>query len=167
MLWSRLLMPDPLFHYPPPLLECEPVWWRIPPNGVLTRKVYLDGSGLRGTCARRRRCGFAVVMIDEVDGGILGVMYGALPGPVQSVAAAELWALRMLLRHCMAPLDVASDCQFVVDGVTVGPAATTMPAQLHAGIWRSIWPCIDDLGRNVVTVRKVLAHSMPMLLLAV
>lgn len=159
LLWSRLLMPDPLFHYPPPLLECEPVWWRIPPDGVFTGKVYLDGSGLRGTCARRRRCGFAVVMIDEVDGGILGAMYGALPGPVQSVAAAELWALRMLLRHCMAPLDVASDCQFVVDGVTAGPAATTMPSQLHAGIWRSIWRCIDDLGRNVVTVRKVLAHS--------
>ena len=129
-----MLLADPLADHPAPLHESQLVWFRVPPDGVFTGTVYLDGSGLRGWwCARQCRCGFAAVMVDG-GGEVVGAIYGALPGPVQSVPAAELWALRVLLRHCMAPLDIASDCQFVVDGFQAGPEATTKATQLHAGI---------------------------------
>ena len=133
-------------------------WELAPPDGVFTGRVLLDGSGLRGRCTRRRRCGFAVVMLDNAD-AVVGILYGALPGPVQSVAAAELWALRALLRHCMPPLDVASDCRFVVDGMAAGPAATTQATQVHAGIWRAVWREVAEIGADVIHIRKVPAHA--------
>ena len=109
-------MPDPLAQYPMPLLEERLVWHVLPPEGVFEGTVYVDGSGLRGRCPVRRRCGFSAVMLSE-GGDIVGCVFGALPGPLQNVPGAELWALLVVLRHAGVRLDVVSDCAYVVNGI--------------------------------------------------
>ena len=88
-LWvTRLLLPDPLAEYPKPLEESHLMWHRAPPYGVFDGELYVDGSGLHGRCQVRRRCEFSVVQT-AADGSLLGAVYGALPGPLQTVPGAE------------------------------------------------------------------------------
>lgn len=153
-------MPDPLARYPQPLLEERLVWHVCPPAGVFEGTVYVDGSGLRGRCPVRRRCGFSAVILGE-GGIILGCLFGALPGPLQTVPGAELLALLVVLRHAGVHLDIASDCAYVVDGINDpgARAKNTAGTSVHAALWLRVWDCIDDIGSHSISVRKVKAHS--------
>ena len=98
------------------------------------------------------------MMLDDAN-KVVGAACVAIRGPVLTVPAAALWALRMLLRHCGVSVDVASDCAFVVNGFNGarGRERTLWPT--HAGAWRMVWQHVDDTVHGHVVVRKVTAHA--------
>ena len=99
-------------------------------------------------------------MLDDSN-KVAGAAYVALRGPVQTVPAAELWALRILLRHCGVSVDVASDCAFVVNGFNGarGRERTLRPTSVPSGAWRMVWQHVDDIVHGHVVVRKIRAHA--------
>eukprot|EP00974_Lingulodinium_polyedra_P088656 8596696-Lingulodinium_polyedra.AAC.1 len=59
----------------------------------------------------------------------------------------------------MPPLDVASDCQALVDGSAIGRGHGTGATEAYAEEWRALWRAVDDFGGEQLSVRKVKAHA--------
>jgi len=130
-------------------------------EGVLSGRVYGDGSGLYND-SPIQRCGWGVTAIRQSAAGIWTIVagcYGALPGPIQSVPAAETWAFLIALRFAVPPLTFCTDCMFVVQQFRAGPADSIAASRSHADIWRLIWARIHDLGVESITVEWVKAHT--------
>ena len=116
---------------------------------------YVDGSGLDPTHERLRRCGWAAALMDD-DGNPRRFQYGPLPGSVQTVPKAEMYALFMILSWVKFGATVWSDCKFVVDGFARGRDHPSNKLCLHSQLWRGIF---DRARAKEIRVRKVLAHS--------
>ena len=71
LLATRVLAVDPLNAYPPPLAEAQETWEVQPRDSRFAGTVFLDGSGLHGRDAVRRRCGFGVVAVADAPTGRL------------------------------------------------------------------------------------------------
>ena len=109
-LFTRALAPSRLRKAPAPIMEDAPndtpVWDIHPEFGCLTGDICGDGSGLGGTEAMLRRCGYSVCQVlhdnaGDDEGVITGSLSGALPGVIQEVPLAELYGLYMALRHAL------------------------------------------------------------------
>ena len=66
--------------------------------GFFTGNVYIDGSGMDVKYGFISRAGSAVLQMNKPKVVELAVS-GPLPGPIQTVPLAELWALELALRH--------------------------------------------------------------------
>jgi hypothetical protein len=144
-LWRDTLVPDPTPDHPPPILQHDVVW--ITGDGTGTRllmgDLFGDGSGKFGDTPLMR-CGWAVLQTAVDAAGctiVIAGIYGALPGWIQAVPAAESWAFLMALTHCLPPIVFYNDCQFVVDRFVMGEVAATAPDMDHADIWRKKLNC--------------------------
>jgi len=169
-LFSCCLLPDPARHYPPPVLVQDLCWSYVVQDQAaegLGNEAFGDGSGYNVLHDATRRCGFAVVAV--VRAGIsrfLGArVNGPLPGVVQEVPLAELWALLTFVRHAMpgqdGQLTFYSDCAWVVDSFAAGEATVTHPMCRFAGTWKVFFKALDDVvpNRSLMNVIKVKAHS--------
>ena len=96
------------YHQPPPPVLLENIKWVMGVSGeegVLSGRVYGDGSGLYND-SPIQRCGWGVVALRLGLAGwsVVAGCYGALPGPLQAVPAAESWAFLVALRFAVPPL---------------------------------------------------------------
>ena len=118
-------------------------------HGGLTGDLCGDGSGLNVQVAKFRRCGWAVCQVAHVGDGpgtVTACVFGALPGTIQEVPKAELYAFYKALQIAIPPIHYHTDCKFVSDGFAGGPAATTMGHHEFADLWRLVWAKVADIG---------------------
>ena len=137
-------------------------------SGSVTGDLCGDGSGVRVQTPEFARCGWSVCQVAHVgdgEGTITVAMHGPLPGRVQEVPLAELYAFFMAVSHALPPITYWSDCQFVVDGFKAGREGTTKGCHAHADLWKRVWDKIDDVGladdqgNPLIRVLKVKAHT--------
>ena len=90
---------------------------------------------------------------------ILGAVRGTLNHPLQEVGMGGIFVVAELLRFCVPPITVVTDCQNLVDGFyTLGPGGTASSGCRYADVWRQFWLAVSDFGRDLVTVVKVPSH---------
>ncbi len=157
-LWTRCLMSDPSWHYPPPRLDELVVWEKAPAGGVLDGESYGDGSGRRPRFARLRRCGWGLVCYTR-GVGVTARAHGPLPGWQQDVPLAESYAFLITLRFASVRVCFYTDCEFVRNTFEAGPAHSTSGWFIYAGVWRQIWKYVEDIGVENVQVRWIPAHT--------
>ena len=106
-----------------------------------------DGSGFHVKTPLLTRCGWGFCQILPVGKGwVEATCRGPLPGPVQEVPRAELFATYQVLIRGVPPLEIFTDCKFVSDGYAAGYRTTCSSGYAHADLWRLFWNRIDDLG---------------------
>eukprot|EP00959_Pyramimonas_sp_CCMP1952_P042592 890386-Pyramimonas_sp.AAC.1 len=74
------------------------------------------------------------------------VVYGPLPGPIQTSPRAELFAVVQILRIAILPLRILTDYLDLPQGLERGPAWGCHPRRPNADLWCEIWRRIADLG---------------------
>ena len=160
-LWTRVLLPDPTWGFPMPLLESHCVWELQPAGGLLEGEGYGDGSGLHPKFARVRRCGWGLV-VHTPGLGVTARLRGPLPGLQQEVPAAESMALLVYLENLgVGEAIFFTDCMFVVDTFHKGPAFSSHGWFVYADIWRKIWVKARDVGLESIMVQWIPAHTSP------
>ena len=94
--WGRGIVPRQWLELPPPADECIVHFVGNPSDLAAASIIFLDGSGGPDTRERRlRRCGAGIAcLLVEAEGrlSLLAGAYTGLPGPVQTVPRAELYA---------------------------------------------------------------------------
>ena len=115
--------------------------------------VWTDGSGRYPTDARLRACTWAVhAGAGHPDKWLAGI----LPGPVQTIFRAELYAVIRALKATRGPLEVVSDCAGVVStGMRYIRGKEVSPKASHADLWRELKA--EAAGREV-SLRWVPSH---------
>ena len=157
-LWTRCLLSDPSWQYPPPLLDEQIIWEKSPPSGVLEGDCCSDGSGLRPLFARIRRCGWGLVC--HTHGiGFTALAHGPLPGLQQDVPLAESFAFYVALRYAGISVVFFTDCKFVKDTFDAGATHSSSGWFIYASVWREIWRLVDDIGLANIVVRWIPAHT--------
>ena len=123
--------------------------------------VFLDGSGFMPTEDRLRRCGWAVVLLND-RWDLERALYGPLPQGPQTVPHSEHYALAMALDYIVGDTVIYTDCQSVMDYDALGVAAGSSK-KLYAGLWRRILARRAVLsGQGIsITLVKVRAHLDP------
>eukprot|EP00973_Karenia_brevis_P082914 11497505-Karenia_brevis.AAC.1 len=86
---------------------------------------------------------------------------GPLPGALQLVPIAELFAFMMYLRHAV-PVEGAyhyvTDCAYVRESFLKGEAAMCNGWSAHCDVWREAFRIINDIGYSLIYVHKTKAH---------
>ena len=165
-LWSVCMCPDPTLGYPKPTFELKVEWENVGDDGpCFPWPGFGDGSGRFAFTPSMRRCGWAVLsarlgLDDVIERGPCA--HGPLPGIMQAVPAAELFAFYMYLVHAMpagnGSYTYTTDCQWVIDTWHIGKEAACNGWAHHAGLWRKVFQRAEDLGTNLIFIRKVKAH---------
>ena len=174
-LWTTGLMNRPLSWLQPPSLDAQIVWHKTGDDGAcFSNTAYGDGSWLYPRYAATRRCGWAVagsvtIMQKEPvesEGEVGSLVFPkALPGLMQEVPLAEVYAFIMAITHSL-PDDAGCftyyiDCKWVVDSFEAGWSRCTSADYVGAVLWIQLFRVID--GRFVdarkVFASKVKAHS--------
>jgi len=143
---------------PTPHLSYDPVWAQDCQNGYLEGRVYLDGSVLDGVDEVLARAGYGVVRLDE-KGHRTDALYGALPGPRQSIDAAEIFAAVVALRHACGAITLISDSLVFVGGWRRGRRWCVAADRPNADTWLSFWSAAEEVGIGNIAVEKVKAHT--------
>ena len=168
-------MPDPATAFPPPLVRPMLQW--LVAEGyerVFVGSAFGDGSGLNPRSHRTRRCGIAVAgqvtilprsaIAVEGNVGAQVLLNGALPGPIQEVPLAELYAFVLAVSNSRPDEHgnflYYSDCAWVVDSFAKGWSYCTAAGQMGAIMWRRLYAAIDDRypHTSCIGVQKVKAH---------
>lgn len=125
---------------------------------------FTDGSCLNQAYPTCRLAAWSVVCADSHGSFACQVVdSGPLPGLLQSSYRAEIYAVWRAL--CVARMQhgkihVWSDCGVVVkrlDRLLAGHEPK--PNSAHSDLWRSIFQCLEDFGRDQVVIHKVAAHQ--------
>ena len=103
---------------------------------------YIDGSWIDGPSKITGRAGFAIV-VAVPDGELLAYAYGVPPCWACSSAAAEAWALYMVLMATPSPPQVVTDCLGLLDTLERGRDAATAAGRLLARLWNLIFEALD------------------------
>ncbi|CAK0886653.1 unnamed protein product [Prorocentrum cordatum] len=83
--------------------------------------------------------------------------YGPLPHPVQGAGCGEVYSLRMALRSLeVGVVEIASDCQLVVDVWAKGPDQD-LGGLAYSEVWVQIFQVAQDDGIESITLLKVAA----------
>jgi len=152
---------------PPPCNEAEAseqvetTWYVNSPLGYVIGKVCTDGSGLHVKTPLLTRCGWGFCQIAPVgQGWVEAAFRGPLPGFIQEVPRAELYAVYQVLLNGTPPLEIFTDCKFVADGYKAGHRATCTSGYAHADLWALVWDRIDDLGGcDQVSIKWTKGHA--------
>ena len=103
---------------------------------------YFDGSMLHGRWRALRVTGMAVVVATP-DGQLLGYGVGQPPAWIGTAAAAEAWALSVLLRICPSPPPLRTDCLALVHTARGGLEAAVHHSKPLARTWGIIGQALD------------------------
>ena len=134
-MWTRLLLADPSWNWPRPLLIEDIVWDIMPPDGHLAQQGFGDGSLFHGRHKRLARGGWGLVVYDG-DDVQQAMLHGPLPGFQQDILLAELYALWVYVRH--VGLDGGHFCTDSLSVVTTWRNEATACCQT-CSIYASIW----------------------------
>ena len=104
---------------------------------------YCDGSLVLGRWAPFRTTGFGIAVV-AADGELIGFGYGTPPSRVYTAAAAELWAISVILNINPFPPKIKTDCMSVISAAKAGTASATDGSRQLARTWRAIAESIDE-----------------------
>ena len=128
---------------PPRQLESGINWFGHPPD--LTRKDlrwYTDGSMKFGKIWELRRTGCAIVVVSTAND--LVAFGNAVPAPwVRTAAAAELWAVMLVLSMTPEPPPIVTDCLSILSAAAAGSRVATGPDRPLAQLWVIIETFLD------------------------
>ncbi len=103
---------------------------------------YFDGSMLLGKCKPLRTTGFGIAVV-STDGSLLGYGLGWPPFWCTTAAAAEAWALGVVLVQCPFPPEMRTDCLALLTTARMGTHKAVHHSRPLARIWRVISNAID------------------------
>ena len=158
MLAERLLVPDPGADLPRPdeigqvrAAGCAAA------DVVFGGLIGTDGSLLDGLYRDLRRGGWACAQWDPVTQRPGPTLYGSLPGSVQSILRAELYAVLQAVTRALGAFTLAVDNEVVVRGLQKGKRWCCKARRPHVDLWRQIWVSLE--GRDDWQVVKVKSHK--------
>ena len=156
-LWERGLPPAPAPEDGPPAppseADCGKPKQRIFPGKYL---VYTDASAMRpkDPCLRRAACAFWA-WDSKSDSAAW-----SLPGPVQTVYRAELFAILAALEIFRGEVEIVSDCKGVVDEAeSIRAGGGVSPTSRHADLWARYRNALSAEGLSRVYVRWAPSHE--------
>ena len=138
-----------VLRLPPPQPTAEGIfqWLTDPTASSLVDEAtwYFDGSMLNGRWKALRLTGFGVAVVAKT-GVLIGHGMGWPPTWVTTAAAAEAWALSVVLQLVPFPPPMRTDCLALLQTAKEGNARATHHSKPLARIWRSI---ADTMGSDV------------------
>ena len=150
------IFPDPGAILPTgfPERQCQVFWHNRPPDGLLERHIFTDGSSC-GSGALRR-AGWAVVAVNDV-GNLKAAAYGAVPSdllPGQSARDGEDYAAAMAGQFTLDPLTLYIDSEGTIATIN-GPKHKALGARgPRAHVWNRLLFSHDE-----VKAVKVKGHA--------
>ena len=125
---------------PPPDLSGTLFWHSVPPDGVFSGCIHVDGSCTWPEHANLRRGGSAAVMLEDAfPFKTLGVVFGPAPLLHADSYGAELYAVLLVLRFGAFELTIVIDCKAVKDDFDKGKDHCTASRHPRADLWREVW----------------------------
>ncbi len=129
--WSRAVVPAPGFDEDADERRRIPDegtfhWSETPPRDEMQLQAtfYADGSAFEGKDRKMRRLGWSFVAIDP-NGQVVAAASGVPPPWIDSVAAAEAWALVQAASTALPGSTFKTDCQSILKAVRSGRAKAT------------------------------------------
>ena len=157
-MFSSLLVPHPAAAFPQPLFDTGHVWLVTPGHArTFIGSAFGDGSGLNPRSHLTRRCGWSVVgtvsisphvaVCHHENVGAQVMLYGALPGLLQEVPLAELFAFIMAIAYSVpdgqGKFTFHTDCKWVLDSYNAGWTSCTASSHMEAALWRWLFRLVD------------------------
>ena len=109
---------------------------------VYEARWYFDGSLFEGKWKPFRATGFGVAVITP-EGELLGFGHGSPPAWCNTAAAAEAWALQVVVAACPFPPPMRTDCLSLLHAAQAGMQLATAPNKKLARIWCMISLALD------------------------
>jgi hypothetical protein len=109
---------------------------------------YCDGSMLNGKWSELRVTGFGIAVVSS-EGDLLAHGVGWPPSWCATAAAAEVWAVQVVLAQCPFPPKIRTDCMSILTTAMAGTKAATHHSRPLARVWVRI---AQILGVDVVTL---------------
>jgi len=172
-LWYRGLLPLDFCKISTPFQQ--EAWLRVfgpdkPPTAAWpSGRYYTDGSGGLFTAVPRLRrvgVGIAVVTASLTEPRLRFGAWGPVPGPLQTVPLAELWAVLHVARNLSltAAAEIFSDSKVTVEQFGKGPQAACFAAARP--LWKEFWALqrARSLAGGSLTLTWVKAHATAELL---
>jgi hypothetical protein len=103
---------------------------------------YFDGSLLDGKWKPLRATGFGVAVVAR-DGQLLGFGQGSPPSWCYTAAAAEAWALQVVVGMCPMPPAMRTDCLSLLRTAEDSISNATAPSKQLARVWQMIITALD------------------------
>ena len=159
-MWDRALVGRSWFPPLPPRDTSSR--WHIQygdPQGI-TGMIFTDGACRRvWYWPESARAGWGFAQLAEH--GVATLVYGALPGPMQTSPRAEMFAFFQALQVCVLPVTVCTDFKGLIDGLALGPKWCLAPRRNNLDLWEAIWGKISDLGglHDTLRVQHVKGHQ--------
>ena len=118
-------------------------WYTEPPDATRSDLCwYTDGSMMFGPVWELHRTGCAIVAVST--SGELVAFGNAVPAPwVRTAAAAELWAVMLVLAYTIQPPRIVTDCLSILTAAAAGLALAAGPDRPLAQLWARIATILD------------------------
>ena len=129
----------------PPKQEDGAFVWLVEPHhseALQDATWYFDGSLLHGKWRAFRTTGFGIVVVAP-DGSLLGHGRGSPPHWCRTAAAAEAWALQVVVAYCPFPLAMRTDSLSLLRTAESGTITATDGRRHLARVWRLIASSLD------------------------
>ena len=118
-------------------------WLRHPGNMEDSNATwYFDGSMLNGRWKPLRATGFGIAVVSAA-GSLLGFGYGTPPHWCMTAAAAEAWALQVVLASTPFPQSMRTDCLSLLRTAEGGLANASTAKRHLARVWAMIAGHLD------------------------
>jgi len=136
------------------------VWHSEPPDVADVDLVWvIDGSRKHAEVWETATTGCGVAVIRK-DGTLVAYAHATPPPWARTAAAAEAWALSLVVELCPFIPSVLTDCKAVVDAAWAGVYAATAASRPTARIWRRISHCVNgDFGQLRRRIVWMPAHT--------
>ena len=125
--------------------------WLVSPHGhaSLDEAVwYFDGSMLFGKWRPLRVTGYGIAVV-ATDGSLLGYGLGWPPSWCATAAAAEAWALSIVLTQVPFPPQLRTDCMSLLHTAREGTRRATHHSRPLARIWKII---AEAVGNDIASL---------------
>ncbi|CAK0821986.1 unnamed protein product [Prorocentrum cordatum] len=128
---------------PVPQEEVAVRWHLGPPDESRTDFCwYTDGSMKYGPQWELRRTGCAIVVV-SADGDLVAYGSAVLPPWIRTAAAAELWAVLLVLSIAIVPPSIRTDCRSILSPAIAGTVQATKPTRMLAQVWSRLATVLD------------------------
>ncbi|CAK0813206.1 unnamed protein product [Prorocentrum cordatum] len=140
---------------PVPQEEAAVRWFTDPPDATRADLCwYTDGSMKFGPVWELRRTGCALVVVSE-NGDLVAYGCAAPPPWIRTAAAAELWAVMLVLTITLRPPTIRTDCRALLTAVAAGTAQATQPTRMLAQVWSRVSTLVDGDISELVSAGKL------------
>jgi hypothetical protein len=141
--FERALFPTLAALVPLPSAESTFIWLKYPEGGIVSGKVYSDGSRLDGPSKLIARNGWAFVAVDS-SGQITAAAHGVPPDWIDDIPGAEAWAVLQAASRAQPGTQYRVDCKPCVDAFHKGLAWATRDNRPLARVHRLMFMALDD-----------------------